>query len=101
MRLRAYLLLVAMNAALPFCLIAAAELRLNAALAAILNATTPLFTAGVAWVWTCDRMTLKKLLGILLGMVGVAVLVGWNLHRPLAACWGQSPCRWPLPCFMA
>ena len=41
-----------LNAALPFTLIAAAELRLTASLASILNATTPLFAplvAAVCW----------------------------------------------------
>ncbi len=78
---REYLLLGALNAAIPFCLIATAEIRLDASLAAILNATTPLFTALVARIWTQDRLTVKKLLGLLLGVLGVAVLVGWNLHH--------------------
>jgi drug/metabolite transporter (DMT)-like permease len=77
-RWRAYLLLGTLNAALPFTLIAFAELHLPASLAAILNATTPLFTAIVAFVWLHDPMTHKKLLGIVLGMIGVAVLVGWS-----------------------
>jgi drug/metabolite transporter (DMT)-like permease len=41
---RGFLLLGGLSAAVPFTLIAAAELRLTASLAAILNATTPLFT---------------------------------------------------------
>ena len=77
---KAYLLLGALNAAIPFCLIAAAELILDASWAAILNATTPLFTALVAYGWTHDPLTPKKLGGLVLGIVGVAVLVGWNAH---------------------
>ena len=46
---RAFLTLGAINAALPFTLIAFAELHLSASLAAILNATTPLFAALVGW----------------------------------------------------
>ena len=73
-----YLLLGALNAAIPFCLIAAAELSLDAPVAAILNATTPLFTAIISYLWTKERLTKKKLIGLLLGIVGVSVLVGWN-----------------------
>ncbi|GLV15003.1 multidrug DMT transporter permease [Alicyclobacillus hesperidum] len=85
-----YLLLGATNAAIPFTLISFAELRLDAGLAAILNATTPMFTAVVAWLWTKDPFTLKKLSGVLLGIVGVGVLVGWSSggngsHRWLSA----------------
>lgn len=71
-----YLLLGTTNAAIPFTLIANAELRLDSGLAAILNATTPMFTALVAWMWAKDPFTPSKLLGVLLGMAGVAVLLG-------------------------
>ncbi len=73
-----YLVLGATNAAVPFTLISFAELRIEAGLAAILNATTPMFTALVAWLWTKDLFTLKKLSGVILGIVGVGVLVGWS-----------------------
>lgn len=66
------------NAALPFTLIAAAELRLTASLASILNATTPLFASLVAAVWLGERLTFKRLLGLPLGVLGVAILVGWS-----------------------
>ncbi|ARU62839.1 EamA family transporter [Tumebacillus avium] len=75
---KSYLVLGAVNAAVPFTLIATAELQLSASLAAILNATTPLFTALVSFVWVRESLTLKKLAGLLLGIFGVAVLVGWD-----------------------
>lgn len=77
-RWKAYLLLGAINAALPFTLIAFAELRLPASLAAILNATTPLFTAIVAAIWLHDRLRVKKVIGLVVGVVGVGMLVGWS-----------------------
>lgn len=73
-----YLILGLLNAAIPFSLISTAELYVPAALAAILNATTPLFTALVAWMWVKDPLTLKKIAGLVLGVIGVAVLVGWQ-----------------------
>lgn len=77
-RWRQFLLLGAVNAAVPFCLISAAELELDASLAAILNAMTPLFTALVAYLWIKDPFSRRKLAGVLLGVAGVVVLVGWS-----------------------
>ncbi|QIN82395.1 EamA family transporter [Rubrobacter tropicus] len=66
------------NTAVPFSLISASELHLTASLAAILNSTTVLFTALVAALWLGESLTPKKILGVLLGIFGVAVLVGWD-----------------------
>jgi hypothetical protein len=65
-----------LNSALPFTPIAYSELRLPASRAAILNSTTPLFTALAAVAWGSERLTGRKIAGVLLGMAGVAVLVG-------------------------
>lgn len=78
---RSYLLLGFLNNVVPFLLIATAVLNLNASIAAILNATTPLFTAIVAAVWLKEPLNSRKLTGLVLGILGVAVLVGWS---PLA-----------------
>ncbi|WP_458118540.1 DMT family transporter [Paenibacillus sp. Z6-24] len=75
---RQYLMLGACNAAIPFCFIAAAEMSMNASLAAILNSMTPLFTAVISYIWVKEAFTWKKSMGLLLGMIGVIVLVGWN-----------------------
>ncbi|HKX31729.1 MAG TPA: DMT family transporter, partial [Blastocatellia bacterium] len=45
---------------------------------AIINAITPASTAVVAAFWIKDPLTPRKLVGLLLGMCGVVVLVGWN-----------------------
>jgi drug/metabolite transporter (DMT)-like permease len=66
------------NTAVPFSLISASEVHLTASLAAILNSTTVLFTALVAAVWLGDPLTPKKIIGVLLGILGVAALVGWD-----------------------
>jgi drug/metabolite transporter (DMT)-like permease len=77
-RWRRYLALGALNAAIPYTLIGAAELHLTASLASILNATTPLFAAVVAAVWLKDRLDAKRGIGLILGIAGVAILVGWS-----------------------
>lgn len=71
-----YLVLGGLSAAAPFTLIAAAELRLTASLAAILNATTPLFALLLSAARLREPLTGRRLAGVLLGLVGVAVLVG-------------------------
>jgi drug/metabolite transporter (DMT)-like permease len=77
-RWKEFLTIGALNAAIPFSLIATAEINLTASLAAILNATTALFTALVATVWIGEELTARKILGLLMGIVGVTVLVGWD-----------------------
>jgi drug/metabolite transporter (DMT)-like permease len=77
-RWKQYLILGALNAAIPFTLIATAELYLSASISAILNSMTPLFTALIVWGWMKEKLTLKKWLGILIGIIGVIILVGWS-----------------------
>ena len=77
-RWKEFLFVGATNSAIPFALIAAAELELTASLAAILNSTTALFVAVVAAAWIGEKLTAKKVFGLLLGFVGVVVLVGWD-----------------------
>jgi drug/metabolite transporter (DMT)-like permease len=77
-RWKSFLVLGFLNAAVPFSLISAAEIHLTASLAAILNSTTVMFTAIVAAVWMGDALTARKAIGIVLGIVGVSVLVGWD-----------------------
>jgi drug/metabolite transporter (DMT)-like permease len=66
------------NAALPYVLISAAELRLTASFAALLNSTVPLFASGFAVVWLGERLTTARWLGLLAGLAGVAIMVGWS-----------------------
>lgn len=67
----------ALNNFLPFCLIAWGQTQIGSGLAAILNATTPLFTVLLAQVWTHDeRLTPNRLGGVLLGVAGVVVMIG-------------------------
>jgi drug/metabolite transporter (DMT)-like permease len=75
---RRYLLIGLLNNAIPFTLIATAQLHLTASFAALLNATTPLFSAVVAAIWIKDKLTAAKIIGLLLGILGVGVIVGWQ-----------------------
>jgi drug/metabolite transporter (DMT)-like permease len=66
------------NGAIPYFLIAFAELHLTASMAGILNATTPLFAALVYGAWNRERIAPRTSAGLALGMIGVGVLVGWD-----------------------
>jgi drug/metabolite transporter (DMT)-like permease len=83
-RWRQFALLGLVNVAIPFSLISAAEINLTASLAAILNSTTVMFTAIVAAVWMGDALTRRKVFGVVVGIIGVTVLVGWD---PIAVDW--------------
>ena len=66
-----------LNGALPFSLIVWAQGHIASGLASILNATTPLFGVIVAHVFTSDeKMAPGQLAGVLIGLVGVAVMIG-------------------------
>lgn len=75
---RIYLTLGALNSAVPLALEAFAVVHLNASLAAILASTTPLFTALAATLWLRERLTVRAVVGLLLGISGVAAIVGWS-----------------------
>jgi drug/metabolite transporter (DMT)-like permease len=47
-------------------------------MAAVLIAVQPLFAAVIGTFWLGERLTLWRGAGLLLGLVGVAVLVGWS-----------------------
>ena len=65
------------NNALPFSLIALGQTALPAGLASILNATTPLFTVLVGTLVLADeRAGPARLAGVVLGLAGVAVMMG-------------------------
>ena len=71
-----FVLLGAVNTAIPFALFAWAVLSITAGMASILNATAPLFGALVAWVWLRDRLTALQWLGLAIGFAGVLWLTG-------------------------
>ena len=65
------------NSALPFACFCYALQSISTGLSAILNATAPLFGALVAWVWLKDRPHAWRIVGLVLGFVGVALLA-WD-----------------------
>jgi len=74
---RDFLVLGLINNAVPFTLFAWGETRIASGLAAILNATTPIFTILVAHFFTRnEKLSWGKSFSVLFGIAGVGVLVG-------------------------
>ncbi len=63
-----------LNSAIPFACFAFALLSITTGLSSILNATVPMFGALVAWLWLKDRPKGSRVLGLVIGFVGVAML---------------------------
>jgi drug/metabolite transporter (DMT)-like permease len=83
---RPYVAMGLLNNALPFSLILWGQTHIPSGLAAILNATTPLFTVLIAHLATRDeRMTRARLTGVLIGLGGVIVMIGPDMLRELGA----------------
>jgi drug/metabolite transporter (DMT)-like permease len=89
------------NSAIPFACLSFALLSISTGLSSILNATVPLFGAVVAWLWLKDRPHGTRILGLLVGFLGVAMLAwdkasfkpdasgmstGWAVLACLTAC---------------
>ncbi|MDP7592736.1 MAG: DMT family transporter [Litorilituus sp.] len=63
------------NTAIPFVLFAYATLTLSGGLTAVLNATTPMFGAIVAYFWFKEKLTVIATFGLIIGFVGVYLLM--------------------------
>ncbi|WP_221075075.1 DMT family transporter [Agarivorans aestuarii] len=75
---RHYFILGFFNSALPFLLLAYAAQTLSASLLSILNATAPIWGAIISALWLRQALPSKKVLGLVIGVVGVAILVGFD-----------------------
>ncbi len=61
----------------PFSLITWGQNHIDSSLAAILNATTPVFSVVLVHFLTKEeQLTKKRVLGVTFGWIGVAVLIG-------------------------
>lgn len=80
-----------LNNVLPFSLILYGQQEIGSGLAAIVNAMTPIWTVLIAHVFTSDeKLSIRKLLGIAAGFIGVGVLIGADALSGLAAsAWAQ------------
>lgn len=90
-----------LNSGIPFALYAYALLSITTGLSSLINATVPLFGALVAWLWLKDRPHGMKVMGLMIGFLGVSMLAwgkasfkpdasgavtGWAVLACLGAC---------------
>jgi drug/metabolite transporter (DMT)-like permease len=64
------------NSAVPFLLFSFAALSLPASLEVIFNSLSPMFGAIFSAIWLNDRLTPRKICGLLLGISGVLLIAG-------------------------
>jgi drug/metabolite transporter (DMT)-like permease len=75
--LRPLIVLGALNSALPFWLLGFAEIRLDSGLTAVIMAAAPIFAVLLASrIDVTQRVTGSRLIGVAVGFLGVALLVG-------------------------
>ncbi len=73
----AYIWIGFINSALPFWLFAYASITLPAGVTAVMNSMVPLFSVLLLWAMG-ERPSFGKLAGVTLGIVGVAMIVGFG-----------------------
>jgi len=98
-RWREFAVVGVVNSAIPFVLFCYAEQYISASTGAVLNATSPFFAAIAAAIWLREPLTFNKIAGMLLGLAGVIVLVGWHpgamsddVLPAIAACLAAATC---------
>ena len=78
------------NVAIPFFLISWGEQSIDSAVASILDATVPLFTILTAhFLLHDDKMTVPKVLGLLVGFAGIVVLMSKDIGASSSSLLGQ------------
>ena len=89
-----------LNSGIPFACFSFALLSISTGLSAILNAAVPMFGALVAWAWLKDRPTAWRVLGLVIGFAGVALLA-WDKASFKAGASGVAPGWAVLACLLA
>jgi drug/metabolite transporter (DMT)-like permease len=88
------------NSGIPFACFSFALLSITTGLSAILNATVPMFGALVAWLWLKDKPNHSRLLGLVVGFAGVAMLA-WDKATFKPDVSGVAPGWAVLACLLA
>lgn len=96
---RHYLIIGAINSALPFVLYSFAALHIPASYSVIFNSTAPIFASIFSVLWLGDKFSNRKLLGLLLGTGGVIVVARISSTQinsmfllSIVACLGAAIC---------
>lgn len=77
---RPFVVIGLLNNVIPFSLIAVGQTFIWSGLASILNATTPLFTVLVMAAAGEEALRMRRVAGVVLGVIGVVILHGWGIE---------------------
>jgi drug/metabolite transporter (DMT)-like permease len=85
------------NSAVPFACFGFATLSITGGLASIFNAAAPLFGSVIAWLWLNERLSRSRIVGLVIGLVGVLWLAWSNINveagfKPGGSGWAIAAC---------
>lgn len=76
-----FTLIGVVNSAIPFALYSFAALHIPASYSVVLNSTSPLFGAIFGAIWLKDSLSFKKIIGVMVGAIGVAIVSRIDTHQ--------------------
>jgi len=97
---RPLLVVGVLNSALPFLLFMVAASVLSAGLMSVFNATAPIWGALIAWWWLSEKLGRSRVLGLVIGLLGVAGLA-WGKADFKVGASGISPALGVAACVVA
>ncbi|MBR2117449.1 MAG: DMT family transporter [Afipia sp.] len=95
---RPYAVMALINNVMPFSLIVMGQTYIPGGTASVVNATTPVFTVLVAAAFGEEKLILRRVAGVLLGLCGVVILKGYDFDLisrqsiGIALCLGATIC---------
>jgi drug/metabolite transporter (DMT)-like permease len=69
----------AVELVVPWYLLSSAEQKITSSLAGLLIAGVPLVSALIAWVTRSERLGVRRIIGLFIGLAGVAALIGLDV----------------------
>lgn len=94
-----YAVMALINNVIPFSLIVMGQTYIPGGTAAVVNATTPVFTVLVAAAFGEERLILRRVAGMLLGLCGVIILKGFEFDIGSKQTIGIGLCLGATTCF--
>jgi drug/metabolite transporter (DMT)-like permease len=87
-----FLVMGLLNNVIPFSLIVSGQMQIASGIASVLNATTPLFTVLVMAAYGDEPLAARRVVGVLVGLIGVIILRGQGLEFDSAQTLGILLC---------
>ena len=87
-----FFVMALLNNVIPFSLVVMGQTRIASGLASVLNATTPLFTVLIMAAFADEALVARRIVGVVLGVAGVIILRGQEIHVAGAQTLGMLLC---------